>query len=164
MLLLSHRRLVKPFQKGGRTLVGLSIGFSKELTPEGLAKALTARILSEICTLGLHFCVQGVTNALLTNIGRSAPNLAAIDIRGCTGCSTLVGLMDGRAESWNERNAREKGGGQVPLKRLLVMCRYAGQGTPGVKGSGQDDGTGILSKLGGRELVDNYGIMFEVRS
>ncbi len=131
--------LCAPYKLGG--LHGLSLGFSDGLTAEGVKAALADKV-GGIRRLSLHYCVNAVGAALMEFLGREAQGLLALDVRGNPGMTTLLPLLDARAEKYNERLAA---GEKMALGRVYILLRYSG--------CPQDGGQGV------REV---YGAMYEV--
>jgi hypothetical protein len=103
--------------------LALSIGFSPLLTPGALLKLLPP-VLGELTSLSLHFSTNAVNNQVLAMLGREGLNLAAIDMRGCSGATSIVEFLDNRAQAFNQLSVTASE--QPVLKKVLIMTKYSG--------------------------------------
>lgn len=106
-----------------RPLLALSIGFSPLLTSGALLKLLPP-VLGELTSLSLHFSTNAVNNQVLAMLGREGLNLAAIDMRGCSGATSIVEFLDNRAQAFNQLSVTASE--QPVLKKVLIMTKYSG--------------------------------------
>eukprot|EP00581_Thalassiosira_minuscula_P017187 CAMPEP_0183721930 /NCGR_PEP_ID=MMETSP0737-20130205/14041_1 /TAXON_ID=385413 /ORGANISM="Thalassiosira miniscula, Strain CCMP1093" /LENGTH=531 /DNA_ID=CAMNT_0025951999 /DNA_START=40 /DNA_END=1635 /DNA_ORIENTATION=- len=97
-------------------LRGLGVGFSPYISGPGLILTL-GKLASTLSRLAVPFCT-GMDDAAAAALGRTLPNLAVLDIRGCNKVYSLSAMMEGRVGN-SESNGASAG-------HLFVLGRYSG--------------------------------------